>query len=98
MIRGTTPTIEFNLPFDASLFSVFYVTFNQSEKTVVEKSHKDCKVAGNKITVTLTQEDTLKLENDYVEIQIRRKTSSGDVLASNIMTDHADKILKDGVI
>lgn len=98
MIRGTTPTIEFNLPFDASVFSVFYITFAQDGKNVVEKNNTECKISGNKISVTLTQADTLKFKSDYIEVQIRGKTSSGEALASNIMTDHAEKVLKDGVI
>ena len=98
MIRGTTPRIEFNLPFDASVFSVFYITFVQNGRTIFEKSNKDCEVSSKKITVQLTQEDTLKLCNDFVEMQIRGKTSDGNVLASSIMVDHADRILKEGVI
>lgn len=97
-MRGTTRTFEFNLPFDASAFSVFYITFSQDENIVLEKTQDDCSVSGNKITVTLNQADTLKFRSDYFEMQIRGKTNSGEALASNIMTDHADRILKEGVI
>lgn len=98
MIRGTTPTIEFNLPFDASLLSVFYITFSQDGRPVVEKKHTDCELSGQKIIVTLSQMDTLRFKNDYVEIQIRGKTTSDEALSSNIMMEHVDMILKEGVI
>lgn len=32
MIRGTTPTLEFTLPFDTSLIAEMYVTIAQGEK------------------------------------------------------------------
>lgn len=98
MIRGTTPILEINLDIDASLLSVFYVTFSQCGRNVLEKTQNDCDVLGNKISVKLSQSDTLKFIDDYVEIQIRGKSILGEAVASNIMTDHVDRILKDGEI
>lgn len=98
MIRGTTPTIEFNLPFAASSFSEFYITFSQNGNVRFEKTQKDCVILDSKITVTLSQNDTLKLKSDYIKIQIRGKTKANDVLASNIMIDYVNDVLKEGVI
>lgn len=98
MIRGTTPTLEFTLPFDTALLSEAYVTFAQQDKVVLEKSLSDCVTDGNKMTVKLTQADTLKLQVGFVDIQIRAKMTGGDALASGIITVSAQKILKDGAI
>lgn len=99
MIRGTTPTLEFNLPFDTSVLDVAYISISQDDNVVIEKQLSDCVVGETTLTVKLTQEDTLKLEaRDKVEIQIRVRTKEGEALASNIKTTYAAKILKDGVI
>jgi hypothetical protein len=99
MIRGTTPTLEFVLPFDTSLLAEAFVTLAQGGTVVVDKSLKDCNCSGDLLTVRLTQEDTLKLDDKInTEIQIRAKTVSGDAIASNITTVDTERILKDGVI
>ena len=46
MIRGTTPTLEFTLPFDTSLIAEIYVTMTQNGKTVLEKTLSDCNCSG----------------------------------------------------
>ena len=38
MIRGTTPTLEFTLPFDTSLIAKMYITMTQNGKTALEKN------------------------------------------------------------
>lgn len=99
MIRGTTPTLEFTLPFDVSTLMLAYITFSQSGAEKVEKTLDDCEKNGNKLIVKLTQEDTLALSSgDHTEIQIRAKTFDGEAIASNIIRDRTDRILKDGVI
>ena len=99
MIRGTTPRLYFYLPFNVDALNEAYVTFAQNGETVFEKTLSECVVEQNKISVKLTQEETLMLHvGSTVEIQIRAKTGSGDALASNIMRESADRILKEGVI
>lgn len=99
MIRGTTPTLEFILPFATSILSEAYVTLSQNGTIVLDKKLEDCKCEEKKLSVRLTQEETLKLDCDCkTEIQIRAKTEEGDAVASNIITVATDRILKDGVI
>ena len=99
MIRGTTPRLDFYLPFDVSALKEAYVTFVQGGETVIEKTLGECTVEQNRISVKLTQDETLKLHvGSTVEIQIRAKTADDDALASNIMRESADRILKEGVI
>lgn len=42
MIRGTTPTLEFTLPFDTSLIAEMYITLTQNGTTTMEKP---CQIA-----------------------------------------------------
>ena len=99
MIRGTTPTLEFVLPFDANVLTTVYVTFAQKGEIVLEKTLEDCVCGDNRITVKLTQEETLKLVGgSFTEIQIRAKTEDGNALASNIMYEATERILKEDVI
>lgn len=98
MIRGTTPTLEFVLPFDTSLLAEAFVTFEQKDEVVLDKPLSECKTDGNKLTVELTQQDTLKLDNGLVRIQIRARTHGGDALASDVILTSVGEILKDGEI
>lgn len=99
MIRGTTPTLEFTIPFDTSILAEAWVTLSQNDVVVLNKELEDCKCDERKLSVQLTQEETLKLDcNCKTEIQIRARTLEGEALASNIITADTGRILKDGVI
>lgn len=99
MIRGTTPTLEFTLPFSTDLIDEAYITVAQYKKPVFEKAKSDCTLNGNTISVKLTQEETLKLKaGAKVEMQIRCLTTTNDAIASEIIVCDAERILKDGEI
>lgn len=99
MIRGTTPTLEFTLPFDTDILAEAWVTMAQNNEVVLDKQLSECQCEGNVLTVRLTQEETIALKcNCLVEIQIRVRTKEGGALASDIITESPDRILKDGVI
>ena len=103
MYRGTTPTLTFTLPMDASELSTYYITisqvFGKSVSPIIEKSDEDCESAGRVITCVLSQEDTLLLSDGQpVLIQIRALTTEDVALASKIFRTTADMILKEGVI
>lgn len=99
MIRGTTPTLEFELPFDTSQLTEAFVTLSQNDEIVIDKPLSACKCGGNTLTVKLTQDETLQLDCTCdTEIQVRAKTLEGDALASNIIRVDTGRILKDGVI
>jgi hypothetical protein len=103
MIRGTTPTLEFELPFSVSDLSEMYISLAQKIagvcSVIVDIDMARCTCAGNVVSVKLTQEETLKLSAGRdTEIQIRAKTVTGDAIASDIITVPTDRILKDGVI
>lgn len=101
MIRGTTPTLEFTMPFDTSLIAELYITITQNGATALEKTLSDCNCNDTSVSLTPTQEDTLRLEQKPYsdsEMQIRVRTVAGEVLASDIMSIYVGRILKDGVI
>lgn len=99
MIRGTTPTLEFVIPFDTGQLAEAFVSLSQNEVVIIDKALTECQCNGDKLIVRLTQEDTLKLECDIVtEIQIRARTLEGEAIASQIIKVNTERILKDGVI
>lgn len=99
MIRGTTPTLEFVIPFDTGQLAEAFVSLSQNETVIIDKPLTECQCNGDKLIVRLTQEETLKLECDIVtEIQIRARTLEGEAIASQIIKVNTERILKDGVI
>ena len=98
MTRGTTPTNTFTVPIDLTNAEVIYITYCQNERTVIEKNKSDMTVTSDTIEVQLTQEETLKLREDRVEIQISARMPDGNVVRSNIIKTTADKILKEEAI
>lgn len=101
IVRGTTPTHIFEVDRDLSFASVMFITYRQNGRNVVEKSLSDILVESDKLTVELTQEDTLQFkgnDNDIVEIQIRVGFDDGSRIASDIITTTVGRILKEGEI
>lgn len=99
MIRGTTPRLEFTLPFGTDMIQAAYVTFAHKGNVVLEKELSECSCEGDKIILNLSQKDTLALQaGTVVEMQIRVLTIGNNALASNIMTAPVSRILKDGEI
>lgn len=99
MIRGTTPTLRFYLPFSVELLEVVYITMQQDGDKVIEKTLEDCEADENMISFRLTQNETLEFaDSQWVEIQVRVRMKSGEALASQIERTTVQRILKDGVI
>lgn len=99
MIRGTTPLLEFGLPFSTDIIKEAWLTFSQFNKEVFTIEDEALTMEGSLISVKLTQEQTLLLsQNSALEIQIRILTNNGDALASNIIRTDVGRILKDGEI
>lgn len=99
MIRGTTPLLEFGLPFPTDIIKEAWLTFSQFNKEVFTIEDEALTMEGSLISVKLTQEQTLLLsQNSALEIQIRILTNNGDALASNIIRTDVGRILKDGEI
>lgn len=100
MIRGTTPTHIFILPFDSKNIDKIKITYSQLDKVILTKSNKDIILSGSEATVILTQSETFKFseKNGAVSIQVRVVTTGGDALASKIMTAGVGKCLDSEVL
>ena len=99
MMRGTTPTLEFTVPFNTNILAEAWVTLSQNREVILNKELEDCACSERTLSVKLTQEETLRLNCDCkTEIQVRVRTIEGEAMASEIITVNTDRILKDGVI
>ena len=102
MRRGTTPTHIFNMDLDLTAAEVIYITYKQGcgcQGFLFELTDDRITRDINKLTVTLTQGETLAFaEAQPVYIQIRARFGDGEAVASNIIKVDAREILKDGVI
>lgn len=98
MYRGTTPLNIFTVDADLTTAEVIYITYKQGCQVVIEKDIDEIEVTANKLTLRLSQEDTLKFDYREVEIQIRARYPDKTAIASNIIKTTVEHILKDGVI
>ena len=99
MRRGTTPTNTFTTDTDITSATAVYITYKQNGKTVFEKTLEDLNITAEEIEVTLTQAETLALNDKQdVDIQIRVKFPGNEAIASNIIKTTVGRILKDGEI
>lgn len=97
--RGTTPTNIFDVDLDLTDAEVVYYTYSQDGVTVFEKTKEDLDITPSRVTIKLSQKDTLKLNHSKpVEIQARARFVNGDAPASCIIVTTAERILKNGVI
>lgn len=97
--RGCTAQNTFTFPFSSAEVDALWLTYVQMGSTVIDKSLDDCVIGGGKLTVDLSQEDTLALlPGQKIQIQIRVRLANGRVTKSNILTTQTDDVLKDGVI
>lgn len=99
MIRGTTPLHVFTLPFDTEVVSKLRVIYSQNDTPVFKKEGTDCTLEGSNVKVKLTQEDTLKLNDECpVEIQVRALTKTGEAIASLPKKVAVDRCLENEVL
>ena len=99
IIRGTTPTLTFGLPFDAEAIADGYVIIQQNKKPIVEKPVDACECDGMELSVTLTQKETLDLSCCFkAEISLVVKTHGDERLESDTFVKTVRDTAKDGVI
>ena len=99
MVRGTTPTVKINIDgCDVTLLSKMFITLKQ-RNVEIEKTIEDITILeSNKVSFTLSQEETLLLNAGLVDMQFRGVDSSGVAVASEIFSSTISDILKEGVI
>lgn len=97
---GTTPTHTFTLPFDTATISEARVLYApRGSKAIIVKETEDCVMNGSEVSVRLTQEDTLKLdEYSSVYVQLRVLLQDGTALASTVTRVSTYECLEEVVI
>jgi hypothetical protein len=99
IIRGTTPTHTWILPFESSLVKEARVIYAQNNKPIITKQTADCSIGEDKISVTLTQEETFLLNCDYyAEVQLRVLTIDGGVYNTSVRVEGVGKCLDSEVL
>lgn len=104
MRRGTTPTLTFTLPFSTDGIDVLNLAFSQKDKNgrdsiVFQKTLEDVTLNKFTVSLTLTEEETLKLSNKKGCLDIQMRCGIGNAkLVSNIISVEVQKLLKDGVL
>lgn len=105
IIRGTTPTIVFDIDTELDLNEIaeLWITFKTKVGTRLrEKTFTldDVSLDDEQKTITLplTQEDTLHFSESTMQVQIRLRLNNDLAYASDIVDTEIGKILKDGVI
>ena len=99
MIRGTTPTHIFNIPFDTSLIADLRISYAQGENEVVVKTKDDVTLDGQTITATLKQEETFRFDcSKKVLVQVRVLTLGGEAISSDVMTVSVERCLNNEVL
>lgn len=106
MTRGTTPLLPFNFKktlFDLSAksFSQIWITLMREDGAYEKTWDIDSVVidtTNNRITLKLSQEETLAMPEGEMLVQIRFKETNGEAPATNKKKVNVRGILKDGVI
>lgn len=99
MIRGTTPTHIFAIPFETNIISCVRIIYAQNDEVLFEKQTTDCTLTERTISTTLTQEETLLFDSKYlVQIQLRILLNDGSALASKVNYISLEKCLSNEVI
>lgn len=103
MIRGTTPTLTWKITseLDFNTITEVWITmanFDTEETFEYSASEVAIDPELKTISVSLTQEDTLKFSDGEVELQLRLLDDKGMSYATEIYVTEMKRILKDGVI
>ena len=106
MIRGSTQNLVFNIGINTEEVSQLWLTFSHSNRLNAEiftKEKNDVILEGTTLTVPLSQEETLAL-NEYnikekvVYIQLRVLLKDGQSRVSKVVELTVEHLLKDGVL
>lgn len=111
MIRATTPKHVFTFEQNPSNFSKILITYAQSDSIVLEKTKSDLTIepvtnpSGKTVAYAawfrMTQEEANRFVSGpgkQVSVQVRAKTPSGEVLASEKKTISVQDVLNDEVL
>ena len=96
MIRGTTPTHSFYIPFSVDEIEDINVIYGQNDTMLFKKAKEDCLITNNKVVVSLTADETLLFdERKTGQAQIEVVTTEGKTQTSDIVLFPVCKRLKE---
>ena len=102
MIRGTTPTLLFNLPFSSSLIKSAEITIkyvDELKRVLIIKTLEECELGDTSIGTRLTQEETLQFPAPALAyVQLRVLTTDDIALATEPYAVSVKKLLAEDVI
>ena len=85
MRRGSTPTFNINMPAHSSSFTSVSVVFVQNGKVILTIENDALSFDDYTISFTLSEEQSFMFEaGQNAELQLRAKTTLGQVLVSDI--------------
>lgn len=98
-MRGTTPKITYNLPFDSTLVAKAKIVIKQGDALLLRKGTADIEKKGSALSVTLTRAETVKLPEDTrVQIQLEVETTGGDSLVTAPRSIYTGQLLDEGAL
>lgn len=102
MIRGTTPSLFFNLPFESTEIQSAEITLeyvDANKKVLIVKTLEDCELGEKSIGARLTQEETLQIPApSKVYVQLRILNTDNVALATVPIEVTVRRLLTEGVI
>ena len=96
--RGTTALHEFYTELPTDGLTALYITYVQNDEVIVEKQLSDATLEEGKISVTLSQADTLAFVAGKARCQIRVKYINDSAFATDEVGCIVMEILKEGEI
>lgn len=100
MIRGSTPTLKFELPLEIdNNVTKLRLTFKQNGEIVFEKTEKDIVINEQFFTVRLTQEETLMFDSSCpIRMQVKIRTTDGNVVPSDVVLIECKDVLSEEIL
>ena len=99
VIRGTTPTFHYTFKFATDFIADLRWSFRQEGETLVDKKLKDVTMSDNKVSVKLTQEETLKfMAGVDLEIKMRILTTEGDVISTKPTVEKVEETYNEEIL
>lgn len=102
MIRGTTPSLIYNLPFPTSNIksAEIMIRYEDGQKTIdIVKTEAECVIGETSIAAHLTQEETLQFPApSSIFVQLRVLTKNDEAMATEPEEVSVKKLLSEEVI
>lgn len=98
IIRATTPSFIFKLPFDTSTVKELLITFSQCGRKILNKKDADVVFDEDKIKFVLTQNETNLFNKGPAQIQCRVTKTNNGVYASSVIDCVVMEVLNDSIM